>query len=97
MKDRPFRPRPAARRESLPRRKTPAPRKSRPPKGRWKRVSAFVARKVEEHARLAQDAMKIALTLALLVLALMLANAFYRVAQEDSRPPSSAARTLPPR
>ncbi len=85
-------PRPSPRRKSPPPRSAP---KSQPPKRRWKRITAYVARKVDEHAHLAQDAMRIALTLAILVLVLMLGHSFYRVWQETlpaARPSAEPAR-----
>jgi hypothetical protein len=73
---------PARRRSKTPRRRTPR-KKPAFRRRRGTRLAALIARKIEEHARLAQDAMKIAIVMALLVMALLLANAFFQTWRES--------------
>lgn len=72
---------PARRRSKTPRRRAP---KKKPAfrRRRGTRLAALIARKIEEHSRLAQDAMKIAIVMALLAMAFLLANAFYQTWRE---------------
>jgi hypothetical protein len=78
---------PARRRTKTPRRRAP---KKKPAfrRRRGTRLAALVARKIEEHARLAQDAVKIAIAIALLAMAFLLANAFYQTLRESQPAPA---------
>lgn len=86
-----------SKRSSLPVKKRPAPRRrSRPPSHRAQRrrpthrrryrLAMFVARKVEEHARLARDASRIAIAIALGAILFLLVGAISRTITSERIP-----------
>lgn len=82
---RPLKKRPAPRRRSRPPRRGGEPRGKAAPHRRF-RLGAFVARKVEEHARLARDASRIAIALALGAILFLLVGAISRTLFDEAPP-----------